>query len=51
MIRNNVVWVDNTPGNYDIFYRRSTNSGASFGSTANLSNSGASSFSPAVVCI
>jgi hypothetical protein len=38
-----VVWVDTTPGNGDIFYRGSTNGGASFGSTANLSNnSGAS---------
>jgi hypothetical protein len=33
-----VDWRDNTPGNFDIFYRRSTDGGASFGSTVNLSN-------------
>lgn len=43
-----VVWTDNTPGNSDIFYRRSTNSGASFGSTVNISNSAPNSGSPAV---
>jgi hypothetical protein len=42
-----VVWEDNSsPGNSDILYRRSTNGGASFGATINLSNSaGLSPFS------
>ena len=38
-----VVWRDNTPGNFDMLYRRSTNGGASFGSTVNLSNNGGDS--------
>ena len=33
-----VVWKDNTPGNDEVFYRRSTDGGATFGSTVNLSN-------------
>ena len=33
-----VVWRDNTPGNFDILYRRSTDGGSSFSSTANLRN-------------
>jgi hypothetical protein len=43
-----VVWVDSTPGNPDILYRRSTDSGANFGSTVNLSNTISDSFYPAV---
>jgi len=34
-----VVWQDNTPGNYQIFYRLSTDYGANFNPTVNLSNS------------
>jgi hypothetical protein len=39
-----VVWVDDTPGNLDILYRRSTDGGSPFQSMINLStNTGASS--------
>src|SRR2546427_109512 len=39
------VWTDDTAGNYEIFFAASTNSGASFGITHNLSsNGGASTF-------
>ncbi len=43
-----VVWEDNTPGNFDILYKRSTNSGANFGGTLNLSNTSAYSLHPAI---
>ena len=43
-----VVWRDNTPGNYDILYRRSTDGGASFGRTVNLSNNDGHSDLPAI---
>jgi hypothetical protein len=43
-----VVWTDNTPGNAEILYRRSTDGGATFGSTINLSNNAGTSFEPAV---
>ncbi len=33
-----VAWVDNSLGNYERFFRRSTDSGATFGDVANLSN-------------
>jgi hypothetical protein len=33
-----VVWTDNTPGNYDVFFRRSTDNGANFDPVINLSN-------------
>ena len=36
-----VVWYDNTPGNFEILYKRSTDGGVSFGATINLSNNGA----------
>jgi hypothetical protein len=40
-----VVWQDDTPGNYDILSRRSTNNGAAWDTIRNLSNStGISSF-------
>ena len=39
----NVVWVDNTPGNYDIFFTRSNDGGVTFSSPKNLSNSPGSS--------
>jgi hypothetical protein len=39
-----VVWYDWSPGNYEIYYRRSTNSGGTWGSAKRLSwNSGMSS--------
>jgi hypothetical protein len=44
-----VVWHDETPGNFDILYRRSTDGGASFTeSTKNLSDNPGGSFSPAI---
>jgi hypothetical protein len=43
-----VVWSDNSLGNLDIFYRRSTDGGANFGDTVNLTNFGGDSSAPAV---
>lgn len=44
----NVVWVDTTPGNQDVFFSRSTNGGASFSTPQNLSNDAPDSASPQV---
>src|SRR5207249_10740314 len=33
-----IVWQDNTPGNYDVFFKASRDNGTSFGSAINLSN-------------
>ena len=41
-----VVWQDKTPGNYDIFFTRSTDNGASFSDVVNLSNTDAESWNP-----
>lgn len=35
----NVLWVGNTPGNEDVFFRKSSAGGAGFGCTLNLSDS------------
>jgi hypothetical protein len=47
-----VVWHDNTAQagvvEFDILYRRSTNGGANFGSTVNLSNTARASTIPAI---
>jgi hypothetical protein len=43
-----VVWHDLTPGNFDILMKRSTNNGASFLATKNLSSNTGSSMSPEV---
>ena len=43
-----IVWHDTTPGNSDILYRRSTDGGATFGSTINLSNNAGNSCYPAI---
>jgi hypothetical protein len=43
-----VVWSDDTVGNFEIFYRKSTDGGATFGATVNLSNDAADSGSPAI---
>jgi hypothetical protein len=43
-----VIWADTTDGSFDIFYRRSTDGGISFGPTQNLSNNGGTSFLPSV---
>ena len=43
-----VVWYDNTPGNYEIYYKKSTNGGSTWSAAQRLiSNSGESS-SPAI---
>jgi hypothetical protein len=41
-----VVWDDNTTGNNEILYRRSTDGGAGFSATVNLSNNAGSSNIP-----
>lgn len=41
-----VVWIDNSPGNWDILFRRSTDSGATWMPTANLSLNPGRSGSP-----
>ncbi len=41
-----VVWSDDSTGNSEILYRKSTNQGAAFGSTTNLSNNPGTSFGP-----
>ena len=47
-----VVWDDNTPGNFDILYKRSTDGGASFTEpTKNLSVNTGTSFSSCNSCI
>jgi hypothetical protein len=43
-----IVWSDNTLGNNEIFYTKSTNGGATFGNIINLSNSPGSSNSPSI---
>jgi hypothetical protein len=43
-----VVWRDSTPGNTEILYRRSMNSGVTFSSTINLSNNTGFSADPAI---
>jgi hypothetical protein len=41
-----VVWSDNSPGNFEILYRRSTDGGASFGDTVNISDASGSAGPP-----
>ena len=43
-----VTWVDDTPGNFDIFFRASNNNGTSFGTQINLSINTGSSFNPQI---
>ncbi len=43
-----VVWQDNTIGNWEIFFRRSTNNGASFDDLVNLSNNPGNSLHPQI---
>ncbi len=45
----NVVWEDDTPGNLDIFYSRSTDGGTTFSAPINLSNNPAVSEQPRMV--
>lgn len=42
----NLAWEDDTPGNEDVFFSRSTDSGASFGASLNLSNDAGLSLAP-----
>ena len=42
------VWQDNTPGNLDIFFRRSADNGATWKPTVNLSNNPGPSIAPQV---
>ena len=47
-----VVWVDNSPGkNYDILFKQSTDGGATFGDTINLSDNEGLSFFPRILAI
>ena len=47
---NNVyaTWMDNTPGNFEIFFRKSTDGGATFGPAQQLTTTAASSGSPSI---
>jgi hypothetical protein len=42
------IWQDNTPGNWDIFYSKSTNGGATWSVTVNVSNNAGDSWYPAI---
>jgi hypothetical protein len=42
----NVVWINDAPGNNDVFFSRSTNGGDTFSAPLNLSNDPADSLSP-----
>jgi Collagen triple helix repeat (20 copies) len=44
-----ITWFDNTPGNFDILFRKSSDAGVTFDNTENLSNNAGSSIAPAVV--
>jgi hypothetical protein len=44
----NTAWFDYSPGNYDIYFSRSTDDGANWSSPANISNNAATSYAPAV---
>ncbi len=43
-----VVWHDDTPGNFDIFFARSTNGGLTFSEPENLSENTEDSFNPQI---
>ena len=44
----NIVWLDNTPGYYAVFFSRSTDGGATFSTPQNLSNDPAGSSAPQI---
>jgi hypothetical protein len=44
-----VVWEDNTPGNYDILVRRSTDNGATWQAAKNISDNPGNSHNPGIV--
>ena len=41
-----VVWYDNTPGNYEIYYKKSTDGGAMWTGAENLSGTSYESYDP-----
>jgi hypothetical protein len=43
-----VVWQDLTPGDWEIFYKRSTNNGTSWGRTKHLTSNAGTSFVPTI---
>ncbi len=43
-----VVWADMTPGNFEIYYKKSTDGGANWSTSKNLSSNSGNSFSPAM---
>ena len=51
VFQNNVylVWIDDTTGNKDIYFKRSVDNGTTFGSTENLSNNPGNSTSGAQI--
>ncbi|MCX6157812.1 MAG: T9SS type A sorting domain-containing protein [Ignavibacteriae bacterium] len=44
----NVVWQDDSDGNYEIYYKRSTDGGLSWGADTRLTNNSSSSYMPSV---
>ena len=44
-----VVWTDNTPGNFEVFFARSTDGGNTFHSPINISTNNAFSSDPRIV--
>jgi hypothetical protein len=43
-----VIWTDNTTGNGDIYFKRSSDNGTSFGNIENLSNDNGNSYEPQI---
>src|SRR5690349_6019922 len=43
------VWTDKTAGNQEIFFAKSTDGGANFGATVNISNNPGQSISPQII--
>ena len=43
-----VVWYDSTPGNYEIYYKRSTDGGSTWGATKRLTWNSSNSIHPAI---
>jgi len=42
------VWSESTPGNFEIYYKKSTDGGATWSTSKNLSSTSGNSFSPAI---
>jgi len=45
-----LVWADDTPGNYEIYFKRSTNYGVNWGSAAKITTNTGDSGKPGVAC-